>query len=146
MDSLNSITVVRRFLTVSPTRALQGSLCQSPGSLNTATMSRKFLGSSVHIGFLRRHAHPRKRGMCLSSPKVLLFVPILQFRLFGGYCSLYYRAPSEDPLSLTAPSPQPTVPLPLFGEKFCPSSFLLVMGSEQLWQLCLSRFLTVPLC
>lgn len=50
-------------------------------------------------------------------------VPVLQLGLFGRYCSLHSGAASQDPLSLTAPSPQPTAP-PLFLGKFL-SPFLL---------------------
>lgn len=114
-----------RSLPVSPTRALQWSLCQSPGSSNPAAMSRKFLGSWVHAGFLMRHARPRQRGMCLSSPQALLLLAL--------FCSLDYLGetvacmvlPLQIPLSLTAPSPQPTV-APYFGGTFCPSSLLML--------------------
>lgn len=103
-----------RFSFTSPVRALDWSLRQGPGSLNTVTMSRRFLWSLVPTGFLMRCSLSQAGGRVPFKSNGFAAVQVLEVGLFGATGVPHHRASSWGPLLLTAPSLPPIDSCPPF--------------------------------
>lgn len=115
-----------RFSSTSPTYTFRLNFCQGSGSLNTATVSRRFLCSWLHTGFLMRCSYPGLAGGggAFKFKDFAASVHILEVGLFGKTIWRdYLVSGTTETLLLATPFPQP-IPLLLGGRDFCPSSLI----------------------